>query len=203
MSAYESEQDLRTRVQEAIKYTAECASCSEMLIWFAAKSSRDRYSRSWTEFGLTLNVLAECLFEGLILALYKPLEPESDDAENERVNLWRILNLAGRLGILNGSAHNKLKQKLRAVEPIWSKVKTLRHNLVAHGKVGLSVEEEMRRAGLTSSQWKRLLAAYAEILNAVAEKIGVQRIEVETFRQEYASNVEHFFETLDKVSKNK
>jgi len=50
---------------------------------------------------------------------------------------------------------------------------------------------------LTSSQWKRLIIAYAEALNTVAERLRVQGIDVEVRRQEFAESAEDFFEQLN------
>jgi hypothetical protein len=193
MNAYQSKEDLKLRVQEAIKHTADCVSSSELFIWFA--SGREHFSKAWNSFGPTLHILSASLLEGLVLSLYKLLEPEDQNLEHERVNFWRILVLAGRLDVLNPPAHSKLRQKLRAVDINWSKVETLRHNLVAHGKAGLSVTAELQRSGLVSSEWKKLYAVYAEVLNAIA--VDVPRIDTEARRKHFAANAEQFFEELN------
>lgn len=197
MNAYVSEEDLKARVEDAIKHAADCVSTSELVIWFADQSCRGRYSVAWATFAPTLNVLTGSLLEGLVLSLYKPLEPEGKQSDGERVNLWKIINLAVRLKVIDAAVHDTLKEKLHSVAHIWSKVETLRHNLVAHGKAGLSVEDEMQRAGLISSEWKKLLSVYSEVLNALAEKIGIQGIDVEARREQFASNAERFFEVLN------
>ncbi len=73
----------------------------------------------------------------------------------------------------------------------------LRHNLVAHGKVELSVEDELQRSGLISSEWKKLYTVYTEVLNAIAEKLGVEKLDAEAPRMHFAANAKRFFEALD------
>jgi hypothetical protein len=195
MNAYQSNEDLKLRADEALKHTSDCVSTSELWIRFA--DGKEHYSNAWNAFRPTLDILCGALFEGLLLSLYKPLEPEGRAIEFERVNLRRILTLAGQLKVLDTEAQTKLKQKLRSVEHIWSKVETLRHNLVAHGKTGLSVGDELQRSGLISSEWKQLYAIYAEVLNAIAEKIGLQKLDVEARRAHFAENAKRFFEALN------
>ena len=194
MNAYDSKEDLRLRVEEALKHTSDCISSSELWIWFA--SGREHFSTAWNSFGATLSVLSASLFEGLMLSLYKLLEPEAKNLEYERVNLWRILALVGRLQVLDPAMHTELKQKLRSVEPIWTKVKTTRDNLVAHGKTGLSVADELRSAP-NSSEWKKLYAVYAEVLNTIAQRLEIPRIDIEARRKHFAANAERFFEKLN------
>lgn len=195
MNAYHSKEDLKVRVDEALKHTSDCVSASEL--WICFTSGQGHYSKAWKLFGPTLSILHASLFEGLVLSLYKLLEPEGKALESERVNLWRILALAGQLQVLDSSAHTALKQKLHSVESIWSKVKTLRHNLVAHGKVELSVGDELLGSGLISSEWKKMYAVYAEVLNAIAEKLDIAKLDVEARRLHFAANAKQFFEVLD------
>jgi hypothetical protein len=193
-TAYGSKQDLTLRVEEALKHTSDCIASSELAIWFLV--TRERYSRAWGAFHPTLSIASASLFEGLILSLYKPLEPEGRNAEAEHVNVWRILGLAAQLQVLDAVTHTALKQKLRSVESIWSKVEVLRHNLVAHGKVGLSVKDELQ-SGPMSNEWRRLYGAYAEVLNAIAERIDVQKLDVEARRAHFGENAKRFFEALN------
>jgi hypothetical protein len=195
MNAYDSREDLVLRVQEALKHTSDCVSTSELWIYFA--SGREHYSKGWDLFRPTLDIVSASLFEGLVLSLYKLLEAEGKHLEDERVNLWRILELAGRLKVPDSPLHSALKQKLRSVQSIWTKVEMLRHNLVAHGKVGLSIGDELRRSDLISSEWKKLYAVYAEVLNVIAEKLGVEKLDVEARRVHFAANAKRFFEVLD------
>ncbi|HXI85518.1 MAG TPA: hypothetical protein VNL17_15665 [Verrucomicrobiae bacterium] len=195
MNAYHSKEDLKLRVDEARKHTSDCVSTSEL--WICFTSGQGHYSKAWNSFGPTLSILHASLFEGLVLSLYKLLEPEGKAPEYERVNLWRILALAGQLQVLDPPIRTALKQKLHSVESTWSKVEMLRHNLVAHGKVELSVEDELRRSGLISSEWKRMYTVYAEVLNAIAEKLGVEKLDVKARRVHFAANAKRFFEVLD------
>lgn len=194
-TAYNSKEDLTLRVQEALKHTSDCVSTSEL--WICFTSGQGHYSKAWDSFGPTLSILHASLFEGLVLSLYKLLEPEGKSLNDERVNLWRILALAGQLQVLDPPTHTALKQKLHSVESTWSKVEMLRHNLVAHGKVELSVGDELQRSGLISSEWKKLYAVYAEVLNAIAEKLGVEKLDAEARRVHFAANAKRFFEVLD------
>lgn len=195
MNAYQSKKDLKLRVQEAIKHTADCVSNSELFIWFA--SGREHFSKAWNSFGPTLHILSASLLEGLVLSLYKLLEPEGKSLEYERVNLRRILKLAGRLKVLDPPIYSKLKQKLSSGEPIWLKVKKLRHNLVAHGKAGSSVADELQQSALISSEWKKLYSVYAEVLNAIAQRLEIPGIDIEARRKHFAANAEQFFEKLN------
>src|SRR5208283_4746519 len=140
-TAYGSKQDLTLRVEEALRHTSDCISSSELVIWFGA--TRECYPKAWSSFRPTLSIVSASLFEGMILSLYKPLEQKAGNSEAEPVNLWKILGLAGQLQVLDAVTHRALKQKLHSVGSIWSKVEKLRHNLVAHGKVGLSIEDEL------------------------------------------------------------
>jgi len=195
MNAYQSREDLKLRVEEALKHTSDCVSTSELWIWFS--SGQGHYLKAWNSFGPTLSILHASLFEGLVLSLYKLLEPEGKSLGDERVNLWRILALAGQLQVLDPPIRAALKRKLHSVESTWSKVEILRHNLVAHGKVELSVGDELQRSGLISSEWKKLYAVYADVLNAIAEKLGVEKLDVEARRVHFAANAKRFFEVLD------
>jgi len=143
-----------------------------------------------------LHIISASLFEGLVLSLYKLLEPEGKSLDDERVNLWRILALARQLQVLDPPIHTVLKQKLRSVESIWSKVEKLRHNLVAHGKVNLSVRDELQQ-GPTSSEWKKLLSVYTDVLNAIAEKLDIPKIDIDARRNHFGKNAERFFEKLN------
>ena len=195
MNAYRSEEDLKLRVEEALKHTSDCISTSEL--WIRFTSGQGRYSKAWKSFGPTLSILHASLFEGLVLSLFKLLEPEGKSLEGEGVNRWRILALAGCLKVLDPPTQSTLKQKLRLVLSIWSKVEMLRHNLVAHGKVDLSVKDELRRSDLISSEWKRLYGVYIEVLNTIAEKLNIPRIDIEARRKHFAANAERFLEKLN------
>jgi hypothetical protein len=68
---------------------------------------------------------------------------------------------------------------------------------VAHGKAGLSVEDELQQSGLKSSDWKKLYGVYAEVLNAIAQRLKISGIDVEARRKNFAANAARFFERLN------
>ncbi len=197
---YDSVSDLRERVLDAMRHTDDAFAYFEVFRYFAAPTTRATYSVLFKHFHPLFSAITASSLFALVLSLYKPLEQDSPKAEEEPVDLWRILALAARHRVLDRETHKRLKQKLNSVMHIWQKVKRLRHRLVAHGLAGLCVKDELRDADLNSKHCRELAYAYAEVLNSIAHAMGIARIDVDSTRKTMASAIEDLFSRLDDPS---
>jgi len=197
MGRYNSTTDLSDRVIEAMKHTNDALAYFEVFRYVAAPTTHRRYKALFRRYNPLFTAITASSLFGLILSLYKPLEQDSSRLWQEPVDLRRILALGAREKVLSTETHKQMKYRLRSVSYIWKRVAQLRHRLVAHGLAGLSVRDEIQKARLDSGQCRKLALAYAEVLNCIAHKIGLQTINVVTRRRTMASSIEDLLETLD------
>ncbi len=203
MSTTNSSSQVRSLVEQALKHLADCIASDVLFRYLSAREATQTYPHVFQKYDLFFGVVIGAVFESLVLSLHKLLEDGGKHATAPPVNIRRILRLAEQDGFLDKAMYRSLKARIDAVVPIWKKVDHLRNNLVAHSRENLSVEAELSEAGLTSSQWRKLIQTYAIILNKLAFSLEIAMLDVRAREKNFAQNVTMLLDALDEIEQGR
>lgn len=148
--------------EERLDELAQTANRADLhcTIWWIYKHERPAYVGVMNAFLGFFRVSIGAHFAAMVIELYKLLDPRSDS-----VSLRSLLDEADRDCKLDPKTLASLKQKVAGLDPMWQKVRLLRHKLFAHRDRQLSYDSVLAQAAVTPDEIRDLVERSFEVLN--------------------------------------
>jgi hypothetical protein len=104
-------------------------------------------------------------YKCMVIDLYMIL-----DTNRKAVSLRNVFPEALRLGIIDAAEHSEGLKRIAAIEPIWEKVRELRHRLFAHTERAAFYDDIMAPLNLLAEDFEKLIDGALYALDVIWSK---------------------------------
>lgn len=146
--------------------TLSIVSASYQVWWlYASSDTRPKYLETMDRYSEFYRFDEEAHFRSIVIGLHTLFDGRGDTA-----TIAKILKCSS----LEKKSEIKIRKRLADLQPITSKIKTLRDKLFAHRDHQLGYSEVYKRAAITPNELRTVMSASIEIINEIAKRLGTQ-----------------------------
>lgn len=138
-------------------------------IWwtYKEKESRKKYIDTMNLYSFFFETSIHAHFVALVIAVYRLF-----DTCHSTINIRALIDLVKKHNIIPQPDIKTIETFYQQAEPIWRKVKILRHKVFAHRSNKLSAKEAFKRAQINANELKNLIDTTKSILNKITKILG-------------------------------
>ena len=181
---------------QATTIATDAISCFEIFYCLAVPSHQKKYKHVFAKHEKVFTFVRPSIFSFLILSLFKLL----DDAGNP-VSIYRCISMALKLSLISREQKKILTAKINTAKPIWEKVCTIHHQIVAHRDRTIPVSKVFQNANVSPKELRILALTYCEVLNSLIKAYGSKELNFQEYSQRLFENSKTFLNDLSMATR--
>jgi hypothetical protein len=175
--------DFKTKLKTALAVAGKTLHDYETYLHLSSSTCRKTFPKAFQSFPTFFKDEIVSRTRSLIVGLYQ-LEEDGE----KKITVPNLIKEALAKGYIDQAQADGLTAKLKSVKRITRGVNLIRNNHIGHLGTSLSPSEAYQKANVKPSDLEELGIAYVDILNELANKAGVTKVNskkrVDTVHQE-------------------